>query len=120
LRGLVRTRGYRAGLRYTPSDPVSAQRALESGAQAVRVSKNGVDAVYTADPRVDPAAQRLEDLTFEEALKRELMVVDQTAFSLCKDNALPMRAFGVEGDENLRRAIVGEELGTLIHAADDE
>ena len=54
-----------------------------------------------------------------EALKRELMVVDQAAFSLCKDNALPMRVFGADDDGNLRRAIVGEQLGTLIHAAKD-
>src|SRR5690606_23097360 len=119
-KGRVVIFGAGAGLPYFSTDTVAAQRALEIGAQVALVSKNGADAVYTADPRVDPAAQRLEDLTFEEALKRELMVVDQTAFSLCKDNALPMRAFGVEGDENLRRAIVGEELGTLIHAADDE
>ncbi|WP_100445773.1 UMP kinase [Glycomyces xiaoerkulensis] len=119
-KGRVVIFGAGAGMPYFSTDTVAAQRALETGAEVVLVSKNGVDAVYTADPRTDPSAQRLEDLTFDEALKRELMVVDQTAFSLCKDNSLPMRVFGVDGDGNLRRAIVGEQLGTLIHAADDE
>ncbi len=114
-KGRVVIFGAGAGMPYFSTDTVAAQRALEIGAKVVLMSKNGVDAVYTADPRVDPAAQRLEELTFDEALKRELMVVDQTAFSLCKDNALPMLVFGVDGDGNLRRAIVGDRLGTLIH-----
>ena len=116
-KGRVVIFGAGAGLPYFSTDTVAAQRALEIGAKIVLVAKNGVDAVYTADPKVDPGAQRLESLTFDEALKRELMVVDQTAFSLCKDNSLPMLVFGVEGEGNLRRAVLGEELGTLIHAA---
>ena len=88
-KGRVVIFGAGAGMPYFSTDTVAAQRALEIGAQEVLVSKNGVDAVYTADPRTDPGAQRLDDITFDEALKRELMVVDQAAFSLCKDNALP-------------------------------
>jgi uridylate kinase len=118
-KGRVVIFGAGAGMPYFSTDTVAAQRALEIGAQVVLVSKNGVDAVYTADPRTDPNAQRLDDITFDEALKRELMVVDQAAFSLCKDNSLPMLVFGADDDGNLRRAIVGEQLGTLIHAADD-
>ncbi|WP_112137520.1 UMP kinase [Glycomyces dulcitolivorans] len=118
-KGRVVIFGAGAGMPYFSTDTVAAQRALEIGALEVLVSKNGVDAVYTADPKTDPDAQRLDDITFDEALKRELMVVDQAAFSLCKDNALPMRVFGADDEGNLRRAIIGEQIGTLIHAAED-
>jgi uridylate kinase len=119
-KGRVVIFGAGAGLPYFSTDTVAAQRALEIGANIVLMSKNGVDAVYTADPRVDPDAQRIDELTFDEALKRELAIVDQAAFSLCKDNGLPMLVFGAEGDDNLRRAVTGERLGTLIRPAADD
>ncbi|WP_029768169.1 UMP kinase [Haloglycomyces albus] len=115
-KGRVVIFGAGAGLPYFSTDTVAAQRALEVGADIVLMSKNGVDAVYTADPRVDPTAEKIDDVTYDQALKDELAVVDQTAFSLCKDNALPMLVFGADGDDNLCRAITGERLGTLIHA----
>ncbi|MFC4336701.1 UMP kinase [Salininema proteolyticum] len=115
-KGRVVIFGAGAGLPYFSTDTVAAQRALEVQAEVVLMSKNGVDAVYTADPRTNPDAERIEDITYEQALKDELQVVDQTAFSLCKDNSLPMQVFGADGDENLRRALVGERLGTFIHA----
>ena len=80
------------------------------------MSKNGVDGVYTADPKKDPDARRLEEVTYAEALRQRLKVVDATAFSLCMDNKLPMIVFGMEGEGNVARAVRGERIGTLVTA----
>jgi uridylate kinase len=106
--------GAGAGLPYFSTDTVSAQRALEIGADEVLVAKNGVDGVYSADPRLDPTATKLDRLTYQEALVQGLKVVDSTAFSLCMDNGMPMHVFGMEGDGNVARAIRGERIGTLV------
>ncbi|HIY66643.1 MAG TPA: UMP kinase [Candidatus Agrococcus pullicola] len=108
--------GAGAGLPYFSTDTVAAQRALEIGAHEVLVAKNGVDGVYTADPKRDPNAQKLDRVTYQEALVQGLRVVDSTAFSLCMDNRMPMRVFGMEGEDSLRRAILGERIGTLVTA----
>ena len=78
------------------------------------VAKNGVDGVYTADPRTDPSAVRLDRLTYGDALQRGLKVVDSTAFSLCMDNHMDMRVFGMEPAGNVTRALLGDEIGTLV------
>ncbi len=78
------------------------------------VAKNGVDGVYTADPRTDPNATRLDRVTYQDALVRGLKVVDSTAFSLCMDNSMPKLVFGMEPVGNLTRAIRGERIGTLV------
>jgi uridylate kinase len=106
--------GAGAGLPYFSTDTVSAQRALEIGADEVLVAKNGVDGVYTGDPRTDPSATKLDRLTYQEALVQGLKVVDSTAFSLCMDNGMPMHVFGMEGEGNVARAIRGERIGTLV------
>ncbi|RPE74443.1 MULTISPECIES: UMP kinase [unclassified Frondihabitans] len=106
--------GAGAGLPYFSTDTVSAQRALEIGAEEVLVAKNGVDGVYSADPRLDPTAVKLEHLTYQDALVKGLKVVDSTAFSLCMDNGMPMHVFGMEGEGNVARAIRGERIGTLV------
>lgn len=106
--------GAGAGLPYFSTDTVSAQRALEIGADEVLVAKNGVDGVYSADPRLDPTATKLDRLTYQEALVQGLKVVDSTAFSLCMDNGMPMHVFGMEGEGNVARAIRGERIGTLV------
>ncbi|MDY6052284.1 MAG: UMP kinase [Rothia sp. (in: high G+C Gram-positive bacteria)] len=108
--------GAGAGLPYFSTDTVSAQRALEIHADEVLVAKNGVDGIYTADPKKDPTAERLYKLTYDEALQRNIRVMDQTAFSLCKDNNVTMRVFGMQGEGNVARAILGEEIGTLVTA----
>lgn len=108
--------GAGAGLPYFSTDTVSAQRALEIHADEVLVAKNGVDGIYTADPNKDPNAERLYKLTYDEALQRNIRVMDQTAFSLCKDNNVTMRVFGMQGEGNVARAILGEEIGTLVTA----
>lgn len=108
--------GAGAGMPFFSTDTVAAQRALEINADEVLIAKNGVDGVYDDDPRTNPDARKLDSLTYQDALVRGLKVVDATAFSLCMDNALPMRVFGMEGDGNLRRAILGEPMGTLVTA----
>src|SRR6185312_3081204 len=104
------------GAPYFSTDTAAAQRALEVKAQVVLMSKNGVDGVYTADPRRDPTALKLDEVTYAEALARQLKVVDATAFSLCMDNKLPMIVFGMEGEGNVTRAVRGERIGTLVTA----
>lgn len=106
--------GAGAGLPYFSTDTVAAQRALEVHADMVLVAKNGVDGVYTADPRVDPTAERLDHLSYAEAFARNLRVMDQAAFSLSQENQLTMRVFGMEGPGNVSRAIRGEKIGTLV------
>lgn len=115
-KGRVVIFGAGAGLPYFSTDTVAAQRALEIGAEQVLVAKNGVDGVYSADPKHDPGATRYEEITYQEALVRGLKVVDSTAFSLCMDNRMPMRVFAMDGDGQLRRAILGEPVGTLVRA----
>jgi uridylate kinase len=115
-KGRVVIFGAGAGMPYFSTDTVAAQRALEIHADIVLMSKNGVDGVYTADPRSDPDAHKLDTITFAEALRRGLRVVDAAAFSLCMDNRLPMLVFGAEGEDTIIRALSSERIGTLITA----
>src|ERR671913_14088 len=115
-KGRVVIFGAGAGLPYFSTDTVAAQRALEIGASEVLVAKNGVDGVYTADPHKDPHATRIDRITYLDALQRGLKVVDSTAFSLCMDNKMDMRVFGMEPAGNVTRALLGEEIGTPVTA----
>jgi uridylate kinase len=105
--------GAGAGLPYFSTDTVAAQRALEIGAEEVLVAKNGVDGVYTADPRKDPDAKMLTEISYQDALVKGLRVVDATAFSLCMDNKMPMRVFSME---KISEALLGEPVGTAVRA----
>lgn len=113
-KGRVVIFGAGAGLPYFSTDTVAAQRALEIGADEVLVAKNGVDGVYTADPKKDASATRIDTITYQDALQRGLKVVDSTAFSLCMDNGIDMRVFGMEPEGNVTRALLGERIGTLV------
>jgi len=113
-KGRVVIFGAGAGMPYFSTDTVSAQRALECKCDVVLMSKNGVDGVYDADPRTNPDARKLDEVSFEDALRSGLKVVDAAAFSLCMDNRLPMVVFGMEGDGNITRALLGERIGTLV------
>ncbi|MDI2097720.1 UMP kinase [Ruicaihuangia caeni] len=117
-KGRVVIFGAGAGLPYFSTDTVAAQRALEIGADVVLVAKNGVDGVYDADPRKHAGAVKLDRVTYQEALVQGLKVVDSTAFSLCMDNGMPMLVFGMEPAGNITRAILGEQLGTLVSNGD--
>jgi uridylate kinase len=113
-KGRVVIFGAGAGLPYFSTDTVAAQRALEIGAEVVLVAKNGVDGVYSDDPRTNPDAHKIHSITYQDALQRGLKVVDSTAFSLCMDNSMPMRVFGMAPHGNVTAAILGAELGTLV------
>ncbi|PRY18587.1 UMP kinase [Kineococcus rhizosphaerae] len=114
-KGRVVIFGAGAGMPYFSTDTVAAQRALEVRADAVLMAKNGVDGVYTGDPRTDPAATKIDTISYAEAMRKNLRVVDQTAFSLCMDNRLPMMVFGMEG-QGVARALRGERIGTQVIA----
>lgn len=94
------------GLPYFSTDTVAAQRALEIQCEVVLVSKNGVDGVYSADPRTDPTAVKLDRVSFVEALQRGLRVADAAAFALCSENKLPMVVFGMDGVGNIGKSVV--------------
>jgi uridylate kinase len=113
-KGRVVIFGAGAGLPYFSTDTVAAQRALEIDAQVVLVAKNGVDGVYSDDPRTNASASKLEKITYQEALVQGLKVVDSTAFSLCMDNSMPMVVFGMEPAGSVTKAIRGERIGTLV------
>ena len=113
-KGRVVIFGAGTGLPYFSTDTVAAQRALEIGADEVLMAKSGVDGVYTADPKKDPAAEKYEHLTYDEALLNNIRVMDQTAMTMCKDNGLSMMVFGMEGDGNVTRALLGDRIGTTV------
>jgi len=113
-KGRVVVFGAGAGLPYFSTDTVAAQRALEVRADEVLVAKNGVDGVYSADPKVDRDAKKYDTLSYQDALIKGLKVVDSTAFSLCMDNKMPMLVFGMEPEGNVTKALLGERIGTLV------
>jgi uridylate kinase len=99
---------------YFTTDTAAALRALEIGAEAILMGKNGVEGVYDSDPNENPDAKFLPSLTHREALERRLEVMDTTALSLCMDNALPIYVFGLDDERNIARVALGEEVGTVI------
>jgi uridylate kinase len=94
---------------------VSAQRALEIGCSVLLLGKSGVDGVYDADPRLVPDAVKFDTISYDDVLRRGLQVADATAFSLCRDNNMPIIVFGLE-DGNIARVVRGEKIGTLVNA----
>jgi uridylate kinase len=115
-KGRVVIFGAGAGMPFFSTDTVAAQRALEAKCEVILMAKNGVDGVYTADPRIDPTAVKLDQISYSEALARGLKVADATAFALCMENGMPMIVFGMEGEGNVVRAVRGERIGTLVTA----
>ena len=113
-KGRVVIFGAGAGMPYFSTDTVSVQRALETHCDEVLMGKNGVDGVYTADPRVDPTATRIDHLTYTQALVSGLEVMDATALSMCRDYDVKMRVFGMEEPGNVTRALQGEKIGTSL------
>ncbi|AOZ72773.1 UMP kinase [Boudabousia tangfeifanii] len=119
-KGRVVVFGAGAGMPFFSTDTVAAQRALETRCDEVLVAKNGVDGVYTADPRQDKTAKKLSHVTYQQALAQGLKVVDAAAFSLCMDNNVNMRVFGMNEPGNVTRALLGEEIGTLVTSEEKE
>ena len=99
---------------FFTTDTAAALRASEVGAEIV-LKGTKVDGVYTADPKKDPAARRYERLTFDEAIQRNLKVMDATALTLCRDQKLPVNVFSIFKKDALRRIVAGEDEGTLVH-----
>jgi uridylate kinase len=102
---------------FFTTDTAAALRALEIGAEAILMAKHEVAGVYEEDPRRDPDAEFLPELTHREAIERGLKVMDTTALSLCMDNGLPIYVFGL-ADGNIRRVVLGERVGTIISTPD--
>jgi uridylate kinase len=115
-KGRVVIFGAGAGLPYFSTDTVAAQRALETKCEVVLMAKQGVDGVYSADPKLDPTATKYDSLTYQEALQGNLRIADATAFALCMENALPLVVFGMEERGNILRIVQGEKIGTLVTA----
>ncbi|MFC6153406.1 UMP kinase [Nocardioides yefusunii] len=115
-KGRVVIFGAGAGMPFFSTDTVSAQRALETRSEVVLMGKQGVDGVYTADPRKDPTATKLDTLTFQDALQKGLQVADATAFALCMENNMPLIVFGMEDEGAILRIVQGEKIGTLVRS----
>jgi uridylate kinase len=99
---------------FFTTDTAAALRALEIHAEAILMAKNGVEGVYTADPRKDPSATFIEQLTHREAIEQRLGVMDSTALSLCMDNDLPIHVFNMDDEGNIDRIVCGERVGTVV------
>jgi uridylate kinase len=102
---------------FFTTDTAAALRALEIGAEAILMGKNGVEGVLDADPREKPDAQLIPSITHIEAIERGLKVMDTTALSLCMDNKLPIYVFNLDDAGNIARLARGERLGTIVAAA---
>jgi uridylate kinase len=103
---------------YFTTDTAAALRAIEIGAE-VLLKATKVDGVYSADPAIDPDAVRHDELPYTAVLAQRLGVLDSTAVSLCMDNELPILVFDINTEGNIRRAALGEPVGTLIHGGKD-
>jgi uridylate kinase len=99
---------------YMTTDTAAALRAIEVEAQVLLMAKNKVDGIYSADPRKNTEARKFDQMTHLEALNKRLKVMDATALSLCLENKLPIIVFDLNTPNNLKRAICGEAIGTLI------
>lgn len=104
---------------YFTTDTAAALRALEIGAEAILMAKNGVEGVLDGDPRVDPNAKLIPELTHLQAIERGLRVMDTTALSLCMDNRLPIHVFEL-APGNVGRVAAGERVGTIISTPEGE
>ena len=100
---------------FFTTDTAAALRGAEIGAQIV-LKATKVDGVYTADPKKDPSAQRYHRISFDEAIGRNLAVLDATAFALCRDQKLPINVFSIFKPGALKRVVMGEDEGTLVHS----
>lgn len=112
-KGRVVIFGGGTGNPYFSTDTTAALRAAEIGADVI-LKATKVDGIYDSDPKKNPKAQRYEQITFLEALQKQLKVMDSTAFSLCLDNKMPIIVFNMFDDNNLARVVQGEKVGTLV------
>ena len=113
-KGRVVIFGAGTGNPYFSTDTAAVLRAAEIDADVILLAKN-VDGVYTADPEKDPMAEKFDAVSFDEVYSRGLKVMDLTAFTLCKENRMPIEVFDMDTEGNLMRLLAGEKIGTLVH-----
>jgi uridylate kinase len=101
---------------FFTTDTAAALRALEIHAETILMAKNGVEGVFSADPREDPDARFIESITHQEAIEQRLQVMDSTALSLCMDNNLPIHVFNMDDERNIDRIVCGERVGTVVRS----
>jgi len=106
--------GAGTGNPYFSTDTAAALRAAEIQAEAILMAKHGIDGVYDADPRLEPTARRYEQLSYDEAIQKNLRVMDQTALALCRENQLPIVVFDTAVAGNVRKVVTGEKIGTRV------
>jgi len=106
--------GAGTGNPFFTTDTAAALRGAEIGAQIV-LKATKVDGIYTADPKLDPTAERFHRISFDEAISRDLRVMDATAFALCRDQKLPLNVFSIFKPGALKRVVMGEDEGTLVY-----
>ena len=102
---------------FFSTDTAAALRAIEIHAEALLMAKNGVEGVYSADPRTEPDAEFIAEITHMEAVERRLRVMDLTALTLCMENDLPIYVFNMDDERNIDRIVSGERVGTLVATA---
>lgn len=98
---------------YFTTDTAAALRAAETEADVILLGK-AIDAVYSADPKLDSNAEKFDEITYLDVLNRDLKVMDSTATALCRDNNIPLLVFGIADPENIVRAVKGEKIGTIV------
>jgi uridylate kinase len=101
---------------YMTTDTAAALRAIEIEAEVLLMTKNNVDGIYSADPRIDPKAKKFDKLTHFEVLNLRLEVMDATALSLCLENKLPIIVFDLQAPRSIERAVIGDPIGTLVYS----
>ena len=106
--------GAGTGSPFFTTDTTAALRAAEMNADVILMAKNGVDGVYSADPKIDPQAKKYDHITYLDVLNEDLHIMDQTAITLCKDNGIDLCVFNMQEDGNIARACDGESIGTII------
>src|SRR5487761_2445230 len=113
-KGRVVIFGAGLGAPFFSTDTCAAQRALEIGAEALFLAKSGVDGVYSSDPKKDPKATKFDKISYDDVISKSLAVADAAAFSICRENGLPIIVFDLKVNGNIGRAVRGEVIGTLV------
>ena len=113
-KGLVVILAAGTGNPYFSTDTAAALRALELHAEVVLFAKNNVDGVYSADPNLEEGAVKFDEISFGDAIRMNLKVIDGPAFALCQENGLPVIVFNMQEEGNILRVIAGDKVGTLV------
>ncbi|MEG0592382.1 MAG: UMP kinase, partial [Coprobacillus sp.] len=111
--------GAGTGSPFFTTDTTAALRAAEVNADVILMAKNGVDGVYSADPKLDPNAKKYDKITYLDVLNEDLHIMDQTAITLCKDNGIDLSVFNMQVDGNIAKACEGSVIGTIISKGEE-